>query len=158
MPTDKDTMKDSQLKQTFSDIGCDSPDVLTHVRRHLDRVPAPAAVTSKTEVHREWTLGGNPGAIEAQEARGQQELVNNTQLPVKCDPALKAKLTAAGVVFGGSTPEDSLFCYATLPKGWKKQATGHSMWSELLDDKGHKQALIFYKAAFYDRDAFMQNP
>jgi hypothetical protein len=160
-------MKDSRLKQALADAGApisnqddpyqDDP-LFSGIKRHLDRVPPPVAVTSKTEVHPHWTMGGHPSAIEAQEARGQQELVNNTQLPVKCSPVLKAKLQYAGVVFGNETPDDKLFCYATLPTGWKKQATGHSMWSELVDDQGVKQAMIFYKAAFYDRDAFMQNP
>ena len=40
--------------------------------------------TSKEEVHLEWTMGGNPRAIEAQEARGQNQLVNSQQLPVDC--------------------------------------------------------------------------
>jgi hypothetical protein len=42
--------------------------------------------TAKDERHQEWVMGGNPGAIEAQEKRGQsdakrQQLVNSTQLP-----------------------------------------------------------------------------
>jgi len=48
---------------------------------------------------------------------------------------------------------DKVFQYATLPAGWRKQPTDHSMWSDLLDDKGRKRASIFYKAAFYDRSA-----
>ena len=42
-----------------------------------------------------------------------------------------------------------------MPNGWKKQATDHSMWSELIDDKGKVRATIFYKAAFYDQRAFL---
>ena len=30
------------------------------------------------------------------------------------------------------------------------------MWSDLLDDKGVKRGSIFYKAAFYDRSAFLR--
>ena len=29
------------------------------------------------------------------------------------------------------------------------------MWNELIDNKGRKRASFFYKAAFYDRDAFI---
>jgi len=127
------------------------------IKDRLRDLPPPVTTTSATEVRPEWVMGGNPRAIEAQEKRGQQELVNSAQLPVKCPPDLKAKLTAAGVVFGSGTPGDSLFCSATLPKGWKKVGTDHDMWSHLVDDKGVKQAMIFYKAAFYDRDAFLSH-
>ena len=56
-----------------------------------------------------------------------------------------------GIVFGKEV--DDLFVEVTLPAGWKKEATDHSMWSKLVDDKGRERASIFYKAAFYDRDA-----
>src|SRR6185436_8068032 len=35
----------------------------------------------------------------------------------------------------------------------KKIATDHSMYTDLVDDKGRVRASIFYKAAFYDRKA-----
>jgi hypothetical protein len=50
---------------------------------------------------------------------------------------------------------DDLFIGVKLPEGWKKEATNHSMWNNLVDDKGHIRATFFYKAAFYDRDAFV---
>lgn len=126
-----------------------------HIKDRLMNLPAPVETTTETGVHPEWVMGGNPKAIEAQEAQGQRDLVANSQLPVKCPPALKAALEAAGVIFGAQTPGDKLFCSATLPKGWRKQGSDHDMWSYLLDDKGQKRASIFYKAAFYDRDAFI---
>lgn len=92
--------------------------------------------------------------IEAQEAQGQRELVNSTQLPVKVNSGDRKTLEKAGVVFGRATGID-LFVEATLPAGWKKKATDHSMWSELVDETGKVRATIFYKAAFYDRDAFI---
>jgi hypothetical protein len=112
--------------------------------------------TSKDGVNPHWVMGGNPGAIEEQEAQGQKELMNSTQLPAKVDEGLKKELEEAGVVFGEPDANDPLFCDATLPPGWKKQATDHSMWSKLVDDQGQERASIFYKAAFYDRDAFMR--
>lgn len=125
------------------------------IKERLMSLPAPVTTTSVTDVHPEWLRGGSPGAIKAQEKRGQQELVSSTQLPTKCAPELKARLVAAGVVFGAETPGDPLFCSAILPKGWKKEGSDHDMWSYLVDGKGIKQASIFYKAAFYDRDAFL---
>lgn len=96
---------------------------------------------------------GPPGGIERMEAQGQRELVHGESLPTECTD--KAALEAAGVVFGAPYPEDPLFCPVTLPKGWKKQATDHSMHSNLLDDKDRIRASIFYKAASYDRRADM---
>ncbi|RJQ28000.1 hypothetical protein C4577_00305 [Candidatus Parcubacteria bacterium] len=107
---------------------------------------------------RSWVMGGNPNAIVAQEAEGQQSFVNSDTLPTRTndygDHDSKKALEAAGVKFGVVIPGDPLFQYVELPKGWKKVPTSHSMWSDLVDDKGRKRASIFYKAAFYDRDAF----
>ena len=94
------------------------------------------------------------GMIDASELRGQSELVSSTQLPVKVRGD-KARLEAAGVVFGEPCKGDELFCDAVLPDGWKIEATDHSLWSKLIDANRNKQARIFYKAVFYDRDAFM---
>ena len=109
---------------------------------------------TNTAIQQRTILDGMPGMIEASESCGQSELVNSTQLPVKVRGD-KTKLEAAGVVFGEPTQGDSLFCEATLPEGWKKERTDHSMWSKLVDADGNERASIFYKAAFYDRDAFM---
>lgn len=110
--------------------------------------------TSRTGVNPAWLRGGNPNAIEAQEARGQQELVESAQLPVNVRGD-KSALEKAGVVFGEPCKSDPLFCFAQLPAGWSKRPTDHAMWSELVDGNGNVRATIFYKAAFYDRDAFM---
>ena len=99
-------------------------------------------------------LDGMPGMIEASESRGQRELVSSTQLPTQVRGD-KQRLIDAGVVFGEQCKGDKLFCEATLPPGWKKEATDHSMWSKLVDADGVERASIFYKAAFYDRAAFM---
>lgn len=98
--------------------------------------------------------GGSSAMIERMEARGQRELVEATVLPAdgSHDP-LWAKI---GVVFGDPVVGDPIFRKVTLPDGWKKRATDHAMWSELLDAKGRVRARIFYKAAFYDRSANLQ--
>jgi len=94
------------------------------------------------------TLGG----IEQQEKQGQTTFVNSSTLPIKMlHGCTKEKLEAMGIVFG--EPQNDIFINVTLPDGWTKVATDHSMWSDLLDDKGRKRAGIFYKAAFYDRSA-----
>jgi hypothetical protein len=110
--------------------------------------------TSRDERHPEWLSGGDPEAIDAQEAQGQSQLVVSELLPTKIRGS-RGILERAGVVFGDPLPDDPLFCRATLPPGWNKRATDHPMWSELVDETGRVRAMIFYKAAFYDRDAFV---
>lgn len=111
--------------------------------------------TTQREQNSGWLFGGNPRAIEAQEARGQKELVESEVLPTECPPEFKAELETEGVKFFEAVFDDPMFCRVQLPAGWKKRPTDHDMWSELVDDKGVKRAMIFYKAAFYDRRAFM---
>jgi hypothetical protein len=75
---------------------------------------------------------------------------------------VKGVLQGYGVVFEDQLPKDhglrgsdDLFQVVILPPGWKKEATSHSMWNNLVDDRGLVRATFFYKAAFYDRDAFL---
>ncbi len=107
----------------------------------------------------QWLMGGNPNAIESQEAEGQKELINSLQLPLKCNSPrginAAEQYHKMGInTFTGSKGDD-LFLGVKLPTGWKKEATDHSMWNNLIDDKGRVRATFFYKAAFYDRDAFV---
>lgn len=96
---------------------------------------------------------GSGGAIEFQESRGQGDFVSSDTLPRHRDGETERALVLAGVKFLGLIEDDPLFQYVTLPKGWRKESTSHSMWSNLLDEKGRIRFAIFYKAAFYDRDA-----
>lgn len=94
-----------------------------------------------------------PGGIEAQEAAGQRQLVRSSNLPKKCNYCTREQIEAMGVVFGADV--DDLFIHATLPAGWALMPTDHSMWSTLRDERGRARASVFYKAAFYDREAFI---
>lgn len=114
----------------------------------LKITPAALSATNKEDLIAALT----PGGIEAQEAAGQVALVNSAILPKMMSfGCAKEELEQIGIKFLDEV--DELFVDVTLPEGWKKVATDHSMWSELLDDKGRKRAAIFYKAAFYDRKA-----
>lgn len=94
------------------------------------------------------------GSIEAQEAEGQKQLVESKQLPAE---GLEELLEAfPSVTDRGPSQGDELFHDVGLPVGWALKATDHSMWSELVDDQGRTVANIFYKAAFYDRRAFLR--
>ena len=97
------------------------------------------------------------GSIELEEAHGQANLIAcQQQLPTLCDTVSKTALEAHGVVFGEQLANDPLFTHVTLPKGWKICPTNHPMHSDLVDGKGRKRAEIFYKAAFYDRRAWVR--
>lgn len=85
-----------------------------------------------------------PGGIEAQEAAGQATFVSNATLPKEMLGCTLEQLEQMGIKFGADV--DDLFVTAQLPEGWKKQATDHSMWSDVLDEKGRKRAAIFYNA------------
>lgn len=60
-----------------------------------------------------------------------------------------------GIKVVGESNGDPLFVDVKLPEGWEIKGTGHSMWNEVLDNNGRVRATFFYKAAFYDRDAFL---
>lgn len=106
----------------------------------------------------DWLFGGNPNAIEAQEAKGQQELVNSSQLPANINSLVNEydiieQYELLGIQVLGESDDDNLFLDVILPEGWKLIATDHPMWTNLIDENGGKRATIFYKAAFYDRNA-----
>lgn len=99
--------------------------------------------------------GGSDGAIRALEKRGQQQLVNSDRLPSEFKGD-RAEWEALGFTFGDPDPDDPLFMPATLPEGWKREPADHDMWSYVTDQHGRHRAEVFYKAAFYDRSAFMR--
>lgn len=102
-----------------------------------------------------FLASGNGEGIYAQEAAGQRQLVHSDVLPADFNRGKREEFEALGIIFGEPVEGDPLFVYATLPEGWKKQPTDHSMWSELIDETGKVRVRIFYKAAFYDRKAHM---
>ncbi|HEX2656102.1 MAG TPA: hypothetical protein VHN11_20970 [Xanthobacteraceae bacterium] len=98
------------------------------------------------------------GGIEAQEKAGQLEQAEKQTLPLDLGQRYGGSADEArkpweklGFKFGKKV--DDIFVEATFPNGWKKRPTDHSMWSEIVDEKGRKRGAIFYKAAFYDRSA-----
>jgi hypothetical protein len=117
---------------------------------------------SNRDILAEVMVRGPEGLIEESEARGQQQLVESQAIPVRWgmgagEPAeLDAKLAELGFELGDPYPDDDLFRPAKLPEGWGKAATGHSMHSDILDERGFARIGVFYKAAFYDRRADMR--
>lgn len=110
--------------------------------------PAACKAAASGDIHN-LLVAMMPGGIEMQEKQGQMEQAMAQTLPLNLQNPEDFK--AAGFVFG--KPVDDIFQEATFPPGWKKEPTDHSMWSDIVDDKGRKRGAIFYKAAFYDRSA-----
>lgn len=106
-------------------------------------------------LHLMGALGDSDSYITGMEAAGQQQLVNSTMLPTKVNSGSDDDLRALGFQLGDPDPNDPMFRPVTLPDGWSKQRTDHSMWSKVVDELGRTRLSIFYKAAFYDRDAFI---
>ncbi len=102
-----------------------------------------------------FIVASTPGGIEAQEKAGQQELVQSDKLPTEILYSSQEDFEALGFVFGEEVKGDPLFRHATLPEGWKREASDHDMWSYIVDENGVRRVSIFYKAAFYDRGAHM---
>lgn len=94
-----------------------------------------------------------PGAIEAQEAAGAAAMQAGDCEVIPAKGYIEDELTALGFVLGPIDPKDPLFREATLPPGWKRIGTGHSMHTDIVDELGRKRIGIFYKAAYYDRRA-----
>lgn len=118
-----------------------------------DGLPIAAIAAPNNNDIENFLVAATPGGIEAQEKRGQETFANSATLPRKFNYGTREELETAGVKFGQDV--DGLFVKVELPTGWKKIPTDHSLWSKLVDEKGRERASIFYKGAFYDRDAFI---
>lgn len=110
----------------------------------------------QSEIFWESLMTGDvSGAIMNQEKRGQSEQIHSDRLPLDINTrnVTREGLETIGFKFGKVI--DDVFIEATLPPGWSKKPTDHSMWSTILDDKGRERCAVFYKAAFYDRSAHL---
>lgn len=99
---------------------------------------------------------GSSGYITGMEADGQRQVVHGDVLPTKAlavERPADEWLTERGFKLGEQVEGDPLFRHVTLPDGWTRKGTSHAMHSHILDERGLPVVGIFYKAAFYDRDA-----
>lgn len=115
----------------------------------MNITPAALVAAARGDLHNA-ALAATPGGIEAQEKAGQALLVASTNMPKTMSPSREA-FEKIGFKFGNDV--DELFLSATLPPGWTRAATDHSMYSKILDEQGRERVTVFYKAAFYDRHA-----
>lgn len=95
---------------------------------------------------------GTGEAIMRAEKSAQGQLCSSRDVPINGS----AILQALGFLLGDKT--DKIFRSATWPAGWTQEPTDHAMWSEIRDEHGRKRASVFFKGAFYDREAFVSGP
>ena len=100
-----------------------------------------------------FVAASTPGGIEAQEAQGQRDMIEQCRVPRDFDEATGVRLAACGITLRDGA--DAMFFDASLPKGWSIVPSDHAMWSYIVDGAGANRFQIFYKAAFYDRSARM---
>lgn len=130
-------------------MGLNMDDTTRIPRNELEEMRRDASIMP-IEVAAEIYAG--PGAIEAQEARGQREILNSTVIPISgSEGEAGERLVALGFKLGDK--KDDLFRQAELPEGWEREGSDHSMWSYIVDERGFRRCAIFYKGAFYDREA-----
>lgn len=103
----------------------------------------------------EAMIVGTSNMIENQELRGQAELVRSEVLPTEGIETVREIIESNGGTVGETVGGDEMFTSVKLPDGWEKRRTDHSMWSRLHDSKGRERAAMFYKAASYDRSAYI---
>jgi hypothetical protein len=100
--------------------------------------------------------GDSDGYITGMEAAGQRQLVASEVIPTEImHGGTEETLIQLGFVLGDPVDGDPLFRHATLPAGWSKSSSDHSLWSYLLDEFGRRRCSVFYKAAWYDRSAHL---
>lgn len=105
-------------------------------------------------------------SIDNIERSGRDNIINKTQLPIYANSINKQhyniknnkelvlkKYKELGIEV--INEENDLFYNVKLPKNIKLKSSESNYWTYLVDDKGTELASIFYKAVFYDRDAFI---
>lgn len=97
---------------------------------------------------------GVTDAILLQESQGQREIVESDVIPTDIH-CTEDDLKALGFELGQPLLNDPMFRTAKLPLGWKREGSSHAMWSYIVDEHGYRRVSIFYKAAFYDRNAHL---
>lgn len=103
-----------------------------------------------------------------QEEVGQSNFINSLQMPIKTNPhsglgfavdvytrlGFKFLVTKESEVLDPKD-DDDLFMDVVLPDGWRKEGSGHAMWSYVYDNKDRRRLEVFYKGTSHGRRAFI---
>lgn len=95
---------------------------------------------------------GADAFFDAQAHMGQKEVEASEELPRDLHNNTQEQFESVGFTFG-EPGNDPCFRPGTLPKGWTKQGKGY--WTNIYDEKKRIRGEIFYKAHFFEREAFM---
>lgn len=104
-------------------------------------------------------FGGSKTPVEDAEKSGQARMIAKKQLPIKANSPhgiekseVRKKYEELGIEI--LSEADEYFYNVKLPPNIEIKATEHAMWNEVYQD-GKEIASFFYKASFYDKDAFI---
>ncbi len=110
--------------------------------------------------------GNSNTAIENIEKKGRDKILNKIQLPIyglyingkifdreETREIVVNKYKELGIEI--INEENDLFYNVKLPYNIKLKDSESVYWTYLVDKNGKELASIFYKAVFYDRDAFI---
>ena len=71
------------------------------------------------------------------------------------DPEMQSRWQRLGFVFGSEM--DDLFVAAIYPPGYRvEHSRTHTLYCAIVDDQNRMVATVFYKAAAYDRQAWVE--
>lgn len=120
-----------------------------------------------TELLLSALFGDSNKKIEDIERKGRDSIVNNVKLPIYANSISEKrfytkeetkdlvldKYKEIGIKV--INEENDLFYNVELPKNIKLKTSESNYWTYLIDNDGKELASIFYKAVFYDRNAFI---
>lgn len=110
--------------------------------------------------------GNSNTTIENIEKKGRDKILDKIQLPIyglhingkvfdreETKEIVAKKYKELGIEI--INEENDLFYNVKLPYNIKLNGSESVYWTYLVDENGKELASIFYKAVFYDRDAFI---
>lgn len=100
-----------------------------------------------------FMAASSPGGIEAQERMGQKDVCRKTMIPKEMIPNRRA-YEDMGIHIRNDA--NDIFFSADYPKDWTIKPTNNPYYSLIIDNTGKERAQIFYKAAFYDKSAYIR--
>lgn len=98
-------------------------------------------------------IAASPERIVQEERNGQSFLLSQDVLPRRINGGTQAQLARFGLTFGADV--DDLFVACVLPQGWTKRAGAWDTHNDLFDAQDRHRAFLYFKAVFYDRQAYM---
>ncbi|MEV0586352.1 hypothetical protein [Nonomuraea sp. NPDC050310] len=120
----------------------------------LDAEPRKPRAASPTVYRRpDHQFTALAGGVEDLEAIGMSQLLACDVIPARLVGIDEWGLAGLGFELGDLVDGDPLFRYACLPEGWTRKPSDGPRTGYLVDERGQRRAVLWYKAAPYDRRA-----